>query len=178
MNVYSLVRCMQHVVVGVASAGPDTTEETIVSHEVVVRVVARDVWINHYLLFTRFRFPHYSALNLRSPWITFFARKFAHGQFTFAGDVAGHIVSGFLTSDERFAVWDAVCGLPESITQCERGLDRSRVPMPTTFNVDTRGTYHYKRRRLVIDTRDKSPFTVSATLPPEVAEAFGQPESQ
>lgn len=183
MNVYSLARVdfrvMQHVVVGTANAWPTLSGgDTPVSHEVVIRVIARQVWVNHYLLFTRFRFPHYSALNPRSPWIAFFARKFAHGQFTFAGDVAGHIVSRFLTSDERFAVWDAVGGLPDSIIQSEPGLDRSRMDVPSAFKVDVRGIYNYKNHRLAIDTRDKSSFSVSVTLPPEVAEAFGAPESQ
>lgn len=146
-------------------------------HEAVVCVNGTWAGMNHYLMLANFHFPPYRTLNLRSPWIAFFARKLARGCLTFAGDVAGHIVSNFLTADERFAVWDAVQGLPDAVVQCERGVDRSRKLSGSIF-VDARGTYDYKRRRLTIETRDQLPFTLHATFPPEVARAFGSPDSQ
>lgn len=172
MNACSLVHCvMARLVIGYI------TERDHTSHEAVLHVDGTHVRINHRNLAAGFHFPPYRNLNLRSPWIAFFARKFVRGEFTFAGDVAGYMVSHFLTADERFAVWDAVHSLPDAVVQCERGVDRSREPS-SSIHVDARGTYNYKRRKLAIETRDKQSFSLHATFPPEVAQAFGSPDTQ
>lgn len=170
MNVYSLVRCVMQDVIVVGSSRSGGA-----SHDVVLRVRDRRIEINHYALSAVFLIPHYRQLDLRSPWIAFFERKFVRGQFTFARDVAGHIVSSFLSPEERFAVWDAIQGMPGAITQSAGGIDRSQSGLGL---VETRAFYHYAERWLTIETRGKWPFVVRARLPHEAAKAFGSPELQ
>lgn len=158
MKIYAPVHShMSHVVVGHSS----------VHRDVAVRVKETTVGIDHFHLTVVIQFPPRHAINTQSPWIAFFARKFIRNEFVFAGAVAGYIVSRFLTADERFAVWDAVKGIPQSITQCVSGYsyERKRFEFVT-------GVYDYTERKLTISKRDGS-FEVVAILPAEVASPFG-----
>lgn len=148
---------MSHVVVG----------RSLVHREVAVIVIGTTVRIDHYHLATVIRFPPRHAINAQSPWINFFARKFVRDEFVFAGAVAGYIVSRFLTADERFAVWDAVRGIPQSVTQCVPcySFGNDKVEVAT-------GVYNYVERRLTVSKKDGS-FEVVAYLPSEAAFPFG-----
>ena len=148
---------MSHVLIGYS----------LVCREVALTVTDTTVNIDHHYLTVSLRFPPRHALNTRSPWIEFFARKFVRGEFVFAGAVAGYIVSRFLTHAERFATWDAVHGIPHSITQRAAGFNFERHKEATAT-----GVYNYETRKLTISKTDGS-FNVIAYLPPEAAFPFG-----
>lgn len=148
---------MAHVLVG----------QSLVHREVVVTVAGTTVSIDHYLLTVTMRIPPRHTINAYSPWIGFFDRKFVRGEFTFAGAVAGYIVSKFLTPTERFAVWDAVHGIPYSVVQCVLGFNTADDKVEHVT-----GVYNYVERKLSISKKDGS-FEVAVRLPAEVAFPFG-----
>lgn len=135
--------------------------------EVAIRVTGTVITIDHYHLGVQIRFPPRHAINDQSPWIGFFTRKIVNNrEFVFAGDVAGFIVSKFLTPAERFMVWDAVQGLPSRVKQRTEGTSPAR-----RVNVTVTGDYDYATRTLRVGTNDA--FVVNAELPEQAAFAFG-----